>query len=431
MKYLRHLFLSLILILSLSVTVFADNTNWNKVTINQTSVGHSSGCTVCTLQLMLQNSGTLKSEYQLSGNQSSSGGSYGTFDTAFKNTGAVSEGGDGWVLDKVISGFNSLSDATWSSSSDSSFSSTDYNSLTALTGLGNKDFKDMTASEQLTCAKTLWNGGYWVAFCVEYKGTSKTKGNGTGNYKANHATMLAGVDSSTIWLNDPATGSVRNYAECSNGGNPYNLVYVLLFKNDKSSPLSLSGDQTVTVTETDTVNADNIGIESSMVGGYYTEDQLSSYLRLNEVNIQEMFLDSATRESLNQDELTGLSNWQLNIQMQEEEHGFIRFLRTLTMFIGILLVIYSMLLYVSYWVDKTNSVVPIEFLSLLTFGKLHIAGDEEESTFNLNKEGVRSVNHRNIIFICFVCVFFGFLLITGIFYLIVSGFVNTVLGILR
>ena len=431
MKYLRCLFLSLILVLLLSVTVFADNTSWNKVTINQSGVGHSKGCTVCTLQLMLQNSQTVKSEYQLSGNQSSSGGSYSTFDTAFKNTGAVSEGGDGWVLGSVVSGFNSLSNATWSSVADGGFNSTNYNSLTALTGLGDKDFKDMSASEQLTCAKTLWNGGYWVAFCVEYKGTSKEKGNGTGDYKANHATMLAGVDETTIWLNDPANGSVRNYADCSNGGNPYNLVYVLLFKNDKSSPLSLAGGQTVDVTDEDNKNAGNIGIDPSMVGGYYTEDQLSAYLRLNEVNIQEMFLDGATREALTQDELSGLANWQLNTRMQEEEHGVVRLLRTLTMFIGILLIVYSLLLYTAYWIDKTNAVIPVEMLSLLTFGKLHVAGDEEDSTFSLSKEGVRSVNHRNIISICIICIGAGFLLITGLFYSIVAGFVNFVLGFLR
>ena len=428
MKYLRCLFLSLILVLLLSVTVFADNTSWNKVTIGQSAVGHSSGCTVCTLQLILQNSGTLKSEYQLSGAQSSSGGSYGTFDSAFESTGAAS--GDSWVIGNFTSAGNSMTIANWSAVGDSSFSSTSYGSVTALTGLGSKDFKDMSLSEQVTCMKTLWNGGYFVAFCVEYKGVGQ-ESNGPSGYKAAHATMLGGVSDSEIYLNDPASNSVRAYSSASAKGGNYNLMYVVLFKNDKTSPLSLAGGQTVDVTDEDNKNAGNIGIDPSMVGGYYTEDQLSAYLRLNEVNIQEMFLDGATREALTQDELSGLANWQLNTRMQEEEHGVVRILRTLTMFIGILLIVYSLLLYTAYWIDKTNAVIPVEMLSLLTFGKLHVAGDEEDSTFSLSKEGVRSVNHRNIIFICIICIGAGFLLITGLFYSIVAGFVNFVLGFLR
>lgn len=167
--------------------------------------------------------------------------------------------------------------------------------------------------------------------------------------------------------------------------------------------------------------------------GYWSEDQLSAYCKLTEINIQSEFLDAATREALTQDELSGLANWQLNVKMREEEHGFIRFLRTLSMFIGILLIIWAMLFYTAYWIDRTNSVIPIEFVFLLSLGKLRISGDENDSTYSFNTNStakVKMINHRNCIFICFIAVGFGFLLITGIFYLVVQGFVNKALQLL-
>ena len=167
--------------------------------------------------------------------------------------------------------------------------------------------------------------------------------------------------------------------------------------------------------------------------GYWTEDQLSAYCKLTEINIQDLYLDGATREALTQDELSGLANWQLNVRMQEEEHGFIRFLRTLSMFIGIILVVWAMLFYTAYWIDKTNNILPIEFVFLLSFGKLRISGDENDSTYSFNSESsakVKMINHKDCIFICVIAVGAGFLLITGIFYSIVQGFVNKALQLL-
>ena len=167
--------------------------------------------------------------------------------------------------------------------------------------------------------------------------------------------------------------------------------------------------------------------------GYWSEDQLSAYCKLTEINIQELYLDGATREALTQDELSGLANWQLNVRMQEEEHGFIRFLRTLSMFIGIILVVWAMLFYTAYWIDKTNNILPIEFVFLLSFGKLRISGDENDSTYSFNSESsakVKMINHKDCIFICVIAVGAGFLLITGIFYSIVQSFVNKALQFL-
>ena len=46
----------------LSIKADGSSTDWCQVTINQTGVGHGSGCTTVSLQLILQNSQTLPSD---------------------------------------------------------------------------------------------------------------------------------------------------------------------------------------------------------------------------------------------------------------------------------------------------------------------------------------------------------------------------------
>lgn len=165
--------------------------------------------------------------------------------------------------------------------------------------------------------------------------------------------------------------------------------------------------------------------------GYYTEDQLSSYMRLQEINIDEKYIEAAKRESLAQSELEGLVNWERNVSFSKEEDGFMHTLRVLTMLIGIFFIVWSILMYVAYWFDKLNTILPFELLSILTLGNLQISGDESNHCFHIGSKGKKAVNHKNIVFICVVSIAFGTLLITGVFYIVVASFVNFVLRILN
>lgn len=182
-------------------------------------------------------------------------------------------------------------------------------------------------------------------------------------------------------------------------------------------------------------NSDAENIAADMIAkGYWTEDQLSAYCKLCEINIQSEYLESARRENLDQSSLGGLSNWERNVRNNAKEDGFIAKLRIATMWLGIMFTVWVALIYIAYWFDRLNSLFYIDMLSILTFGKLHISDTEDECTFHLNtlgKTDKKTVNHKTILGICLTGLLFASLIITGAFYKIIAGFVNFVLRILN
>lgn len=167
---------------------------------------------------------------------------------------------------------------------------------------------------------------------------------------------------------------------------------------------------------------------SQFASGYYSEEQLSAFTKLVEENIQAEYLDKATRDNLSQNDLENLSSWENNVNNSKKEYGLIAWMRIIVMWIGIIFTIYIFLLYLAYWFDRLNSIIDLDVLSILTFGKLHVAVDEKEANFSLGKKQDRiTVSHKDMIFICLTGLIFGTLLITGTFYKIVANFVNFIL----
>lgn len=168
---------------------------------------------------------------------------------------------------------------------------------------------------------------------------------------------------------------------------------------------------------------------ANAMSGYWTEDQLSAFIKLSEDNIQTNYLDNATRDNLSQSDLSNLANWEDNVNNSKKEYGFIAIMRIIVMWIGIIFTIYILLLYLAYWFDRINSIIDLDVLSILTFGKLHVAFDEKEANFSLGKKQDRmTVRHRDILFICITGLIFGTLLITGTFYKLIAGIVNIILS---
>lgn len=417
------LFLTVLLCGS-NLTAYADSSvaDWCTVRINQKGVGRGSGCTVVSLELLCQNSGTIKDEYKLDGDITSTTDTYTSFDNA-----CTFHTGDGWILGNFTSGAGEVTNATWSTdiaTEENNADTGDYSGVTVVTGVGNKNFKDMKVDEQLSAIKGFWNAGYFVVFCVEYIGNVQHN-NGRDGFWANHATMLAGLDDSTIYLNDPASGSIVSYNELHDReeGNKYNLVYIVTFKNDKTAPNKLSSGGNAQITKQDTTNVTNMGLNA---GTFYSESDLSAYVKLQEVDVSAML--PKDRSSLSQNELENLSSWEDNVKNSNREYGFIAWMRIIVMWVGIIFTIYIFLLYLAYWFDKLNSIIDLDVLSILTFGRLHVAIDDKEANFSLGKKQDRmTVSHKDMLFICITGLIFGTLLITGTFYKLVAGFVNFIL----
>lgn len=111
-------------------------------------------------------------------------------------------------------------------------------------------------------------------------------------------------------------------------------------------------------------------------------------------------------------DLTELSSWKKNIKYAEDDRS-LRYPRAVVMLVGILVTIYSILLYIAYQFDRINNFIELDALGIMTFGKLRISPDDRKSTFNDKHQERKVVVHRDIIIVCLVGVAIGVLLISG------------------
>ena len=407
------------LVFMLLVFLVCSNSLFATVCINQNGVGRGSGCTVVSLELILQNCGLLDSQYQLSGTIESRTPEYRKFDSACSGF----YQGDAWLLAQFTTVANKLTNSKWSVGFDTTGSTQgearkkDYNSVTAVVGLGNKDFRQMTKSEQITAVKALANSGYYMV--AGFTSSMGPAANGPSSHRAGHVTMIDSV-SSDIMLNDPATGSVISLKERFNKRN-YSLVYVVCFKNDKSTPSGtgagpVDGSE---VTSTDATNAESLGVGLDAVKGYYSEEQLSKQLRLTEFNIADMLPDDAS--VLNQKQTETVSLWNASIIKANESKGLMHFFRVAVVFLGFLCVAYAIILYLVFWVDTVCG-FNLNLLKIISLGKLEISGAKE----TIASDGVHYVNHRAILGICIVLLVFGMLILTGKGFYMINELINLV-----
>ena len=165
--------------------------------------------------------------------------------------------------------------------------------------------------------------------------------------------------------------------------------------------------------------------------GHFTEEQLSSMVVLSEADLAGV-LDYATTDNLTHEDLESLDIWK---NLVAEESTTERTIRIVVQLVGVLLLIWSILLFTGYYFDRTNNLIDISAVSILTLGKLRaITDDGEESTFGKDKSEkknkISTVNSRNIFTICSVTALFAVLILTGTLYNMLTSLVNLVKSIL-
>ena len=114
-----------------------------------------------------------------------------------------------------------------------------------------------------------------------------------------------------------------------------------------------------------------------------------------------------------------VAQWSENID--NNKTTVVSWLRTLIAFLGIMITIYSLLLYLAYWLDRVNNIIPFYVLPTITLGQLSISPDDT-STFNPEVQGKKVVIHKDIIKIVIIGCTLGVLLMTGQMYNII-GFI--------
>lgn len=164
------------------------------------------------------------------------------------------------------------------------------------------------------------------------------------------------------------------------------------------------------------------------IKGYYDEMDLAAWSYLS----GESVIEFKDRSNLDQSDLTGLHNWESNIE--NNKFSLIKLIRYCISFIGIMFIIWGSFFYLGYWFDRVNPILPIRVVNMMSFGKLEVTPDESECTFKLSDIGkgkLRTINHWVAIEIALMAIGFGTLLVSGWAYRLIAmliSFVTSRLG---
>lgn len=149
-------------------------------------------------------------------------------------------------------------------------------------------------------------------------------------------------------------------------------------------------------------------------------------------SLSESALQFPCKDDLSKEQLRGISDWKNNIDYENED-SIIKYLRIFVMLAGILFLVWIVLIYLSYWLDRINNFVDIDLLPMITGGRLRVAPEEFECTFDPKsfvKGQAQTVNHKVIIIICSIGLFFSVLVISGQFYTMLNYLVRKMLHLL-
>ena len=191
----------------------------------------------------------------------------------------------------------------------------------------------------------------------------------------------------------------------------YKQVYKVI-KNATKKTLGAISDAAAEEEEKEKESAKQ-GVKVS--GQVYDE----SYFLTTGLDLKDSPLLMPDKDMLTVNEQTQIARWSENIDNQKTTA--VSWLRTLIAFLGIMITIYSLLMYLAYWLDRVNNIIPIYVLPIMTFNQLVVSPDDT-SSFNPAVEGKKAVIHKDMIKIVVIGCTLGVLLMTGKMYDII-GFV--------
>lgn len=156
-------------------------------------------------------------------------------------------------------------------------------------------------------------------------------------------------------------------------------------------------------------------IKGDLLAKYNEEYFLGSTASLTEMGIS---LPNASY--LNISEQQEIAEWKNSIDLLREDNQF-RLLRVCVMFCGIVIVIYSTLLFLAFQFDRINNFIDIELVRYLSFGRL-ITSYDETSTYNdANEHGkAKAIVLKDAVVLMVTGIFAGVILLSGKLYAIIG-----------
>ena len=403
-------------------------TKWLSCTISQHGCNaRDNSCTGCSTMMILQNCGLLNDETWQWGspgervcisncNVKSNGGKL-IEDFALQcSTLSITERSAVWWW-MSGNGVNNTDLTKWTDGKlkaltigDSSLPDPNANTAYAsecLVGVGGKDFRDMSKTELVKALNLVWDAGLFCIVCGGYGGN-----NGIGGYTASHASIIAGVSDTEIYIADVWDGIIYPVEQWQQG----HIVFLLCYASDETSPIELNGGAKSGKAEMVENDDGSLSLE-----GFLDEDGFFTQARLEECSIP-----FANYEMLSQDDKIAVKDWEQDIENTHETRKY-EILRGVVVVVGILICVYSLFLYLAFHFDCVNNFVDINLLEILSFGRLMASPEVRAgTTSSIEKVGKHVVTHIGIIKVCLIGVGVGVLLASGKVYSIILEIITLV-----
>lgn len=145
-------------------------------------------------------------------------------------------------------------------------------------------------------------------------------------------------------------------------------------------------------------------------------------------SLDESAIQFMSASDLEYNDRTELRNWKSTIDLNKQDNYY-HIPRTVFMFIGIIIVIYSVVLYLAFQFDKVNNFIDIELLNMFTLGRLRASVDETSNYADHSAKN-KVVKHKDMIKISLVGIVIGVLLISGKLFNTLYEFIMWLKGIL-
>lgn len=422
--------------------------NMGKVKMKQSDMGGSSpywrqsSCNQCAFDLLVQNSGLITdSKYQCSGLVRESDTAWKAYCDALKNSvawnGDISSANGIYAhsLANELDFFKGLTDsANWSSISGTSLDSTELEmSDQYIVKWGSKALTDMTKDEVSAMLKAFYNNDYFVILGIRDKDSSgnAANANGPAEYRGAHVVLFAGCKNREVFFNDSSHGKITSYTNDKDlypdDSTPIRWMYAIKVNNGSVSTKSICGGGSVAINSTDKKAVENLGVSPSVLEKTIDSDSLiASYCKLMEADLESV-LDGVNRDNLTGDQLDSLHTWEELNADSSRQGGVLYWIRVVIMWMGIALIIWAVLLYVSFWFDRANNFIDISFVTILTLGKLTTSDTDEEYTYgDKDSKGIKTINSRILTKICILSILVGVLIVSGTLYSLIAKLVNIV-----
>lgn len=424
--------------------------NMGKVVMSQsTMTGASpywrkSSCNQCAYDLLVQNSMLIKdTNLQCSGKIAEYNSSWKAYCDAYRNS--VAWYGDipdetGVYANSVaneLDFFKGLTGVEWSyikapSTGSASIDGTDLDikKEALIVKWGNKELKSMTKDELLAMLSVFYNQDY---FCI--LGIKEGNANGPDGYRGGHVVLFAGCKTDDFYVNDSSHADVISfYDESKYPASSTPVMWMAAVKADggKVSTKTICGAGDAELSSTTKEHLSNMlqVPVSSLEKVIENDGEIASYCKLMETDL-EAILDGVNRDNLTGDQLDSLNTWEDLIADSSKQGGILYWIRIIVMWMGIALIVWAVLLYVSFWFDRANNFIDISFVTILTLGKLTTSDTDEEYTYgDKESKGIKTINSRILTKICVLSILVGVLVVSGALYTLISKLVYFVMSLI-